>query len=124
MALPDEAKNFYYKAYIKNENGEELSYIGQVQSLVISPDGVIENEKCFIFGIETAKKFTKEGTNIIDYHLKISHQKEEAKEEDGGSCIVYMFSKPTLESGIVVPVGITVLVGTFVKNNKHTGGKN
>ena len=95
MALPDEAKNFYYKAYIKNENGEELSYIGQGQSLVISPDNVIENEKCFIFGIETTKEFTKEGTNTWK-HLKISHQKKEAKEEDEGSCVVYMFSKPTL----------------------------
>ena len=96
MALPDEAKNFYFNAYIKNENGEELSYFGQVQSLVKSPYDVIENEKCFIFGIETAKKFTKEGTNIIDYYLKISNPKEEAKEEDEGPCVVYMFSKPTL----------------------------
>ena len=33
----------------------------------------------------------------------------------------HMLVGPTLESGIVVPVGITVLVGIFVKNNKHTG---
>ena len=33
-----------------------------------------------------------------------------------------ILSLSTLESGIVVPVGIVVLVGTFARFNKRTGG--
>jgi len=83
LALPDEAKHFYYHAYVQNVNGENvLTYYNQVRSLVEGPDDVMENETCFAFGVKTAKNFAKKGTSIVDYSLKIRNLKDEAKDDD------------------------------------------
>jgi len=92
LALPDEAKNFYYNVHLQNENDENvLSYHSQVRSLVENPEEVIENENCFIFGMKTAKKFFKRGTSIVDYSLKIRNLKDEAKDQEEE----YTFSYPS-----------------------------
>ena len=88
LALPDEAKNFYFHACVKNENGDDvLTYYDQVHSLVESPMEVMQNENCFIFGVKKAKKFMKTGTTLVDYSLKIRSLKDEAKDEDEESGI-------------------------------------
>ena len=88
LALPDEAKNYYFHAYMKNANGENvLAYYGQVRSMVESHEEVIGSQKCFIMGVQNAERFVKEGTNQVDFSLKIRNLKDEAKDEDEESGI-------------------------------------
>ena len=88
LALPDEAKNYFFHAYVKNSNGENvLTYYDQVRSLVESHEEVIENENCFIIGVKQAKKFVKEDTKQVDFSMKIRNIKDEAKDEDEESGI-------------------------------------
>ena len=88
LALPDEAKNYYFHAYVKNANGENvLTYYGQVCSMVETHEKVIEDETCFIMGVKNVKKFVKEGTNQVDFSLKIRNLKDEAKDEEDESGI-------------------------------------
>jgi len=88
LALPDEAKNYYFHAYMKNANGENvLTYYGQVLSMVETHEEVIENQNCFIIGAKNVKKFVKEGTNQVDFSLKIRNLKDEAKDEEDESGI-------------------------------------
>ena len=91
LALPDEAKNYFFHAYVKNSNGENvLTYYDQVRSLVESHEEVIENENCFIIGVKQAKKFVKEdyySIKQVDFSMKIRNIKDEAKDEDEESGI-------------------------------------
>ena len=88
LALPDEAKNYYFHAYVKNADGENvLTYYNQVLSMVESHEKVIENQNCFIIGAKNVKKFVKEGTNQVDFSVKIRNLKDEAKDEDDESGI-------------------------------------
>ena len=88
LATPDEAKHFYFHAYVKDNNGENVeTYYRQVRSLVESHEDVIEKENCVIIGVKSAKKFIKPGTNQVDFSLKIRSLKEEAKDEDDESGI-------------------------------------
>ena len=77
-------KHFYFHAYL---GGKTLTYYGQARSLVESHDQVIENENCFVFGVKTAKKMVKQGTNQVDYSMKIRNLKEEAKDDNDESGI-------------------------------------
>ena len=88
LALPDEAKNYFFHVYVKNCIGENvLTYYAQVRSLVESHEEVIENENCFIIGVKQAKKFVKEDTKHVDFSIKIRNIKDEAKDEDEESGI-------------------------------------
>ena len=88
LALPEEAKNYYFHAYVKNANGENvLTYYGQVRSMVETHEEVIKNQKCFIIGDMNALQFVKEGTNQVDFFLKIRNLKDEAKDEEDESGI-------------------------------------
>ena len=88
MALPDEAKNYFFYAYVKNFKGENVMiYYDQVRSLVESHEEVIENGNCFIIGVKQAKKFVKEDTKQVDFSMKIRNIKDEAKDEDEESGI-------------------------------------
>jgi hypothetical protein len=83
LALPEEAKNYYFHAYVKNANGENvLAYYNQVRSMVETHEQVIENQNYFIIGAKQAKRFVKEGTKQVDFSLKIRNLKDEAKDED------------------------------------------
>ena len=48
---------------------------------------VIEYQNCLIIGAKKAKSFVKEGTNQVDFSLKIQNLKDEAKDEDDESGI-------------------------------------
>ena len=88
LALLDEAKKYFFHAYVKNSNGETvLTYYNQVRSLVESHEEVIENENCFIIGVKQAKNFVKEDTKQVDFSMKIRNIKDEAKDEDEESGI-------------------------------------
>ena len=88
LATPDEAKHFYFHAYVKDNNGENVeTYYRQVRSLVESHEDVIENGNCAIIVVKSAKKLIKPGTNQVDFSLKIRNLKEEAKDEDDESGI-------------------------------------
>ena len=88
LAFPEEAKNYYFHAYVKNANGENvLAYYNQVRSMVETHEQVIENQNYFIIGAKQAKRFVKEGTNQVDFSLKIRNLKDEAKDEDDESGI-------------------------------------
>ena len=83
LALPEEAKNYYFHAYVKNANGENvLAYFDQVRSMVEPHEQVIEYQNCLIIGAKKAKSFVKEGTNQVDFSLKV-----EAKDEEDESGI-------------------------------------
>ena len=62
-------------------------YYGQVRSMVETHEKVIEDETCFIMGVKNVKKFVKEGTNQVDFSLKIRNLKDEAKDEEDESGI-------------------------------------
>ena len=88
LATPDEAKHFYFHAYVKDNNGENVeTYYRQVRSLVESHEDVIEKENCVVIRVKSAKKFIKPETNQVDFSLKIRSLKEEAKDEDDESGI-------------------------------------
>ena len=88
LATPDEAKHFYFHAYVKDNNGENVeTYYRQVRSLVESHEDVIEKENCVIIGVKSAKKLIKPGTNQVDFSLKIRSLKEEAKDDSDESGI-------------------------------------
>ena len=88
LATPDEAKHFYFHAYVKDNNGENVeTYYRQVRSLVESHEDVIENGNCAIIVVKSAKKLIKPGTNQVDFSMKIRSLKEEAKDEDDESGI-------------------------------------
>ena len=88
LALPDEAKNYYFHAYVKNANGENvLTYYGQVLSMVETHEKVIENQDCFIIGDKFALQYVKDGTKQVDFSLKIRNLKDEAKDEEDESGI-------------------------------------
>ena len=88
LALPEEAKNYYFHAYMKNANGENvLAYYGQVRSMVETHEQVIKNQDCFIIGDKNALKFVKEGTKQVDFSLKIRNLKDEAKDDEEESGI-------------------------------------
>ena len=88
LATPDEAKHFYFHAYVKDNNGENVeTYYRQVRSLVESHEDVIEKENCVIIGVKSAKKLIKPETNQVDFSLKIRSLKEEAKDDSDESGI-------------------------------------
>jgi hypothetical protein len=88
LALPDEAKNYYFHAYVKNANGENvLAYYDQVRSMVETHEKVIADGTCFSMAVKNAKRFVKEGTNQVDFSLKIRNLKDEAKDEEDESGI-------------------------------------
>jgi len=88
LALPDEAKNYYFHAYMKNANGENvLTYYDQVRSMVETHEKVIADGTCFSMAVQNAKRFVKEGTNQVDFSLKIRNLKDEAKDDEEESGI-------------------------------------
>jgi len=87
LALPHEAKHFFYRATVKSPIGEKvLISLDQAQSLFYPYEDVIKNLQIMI-GYKTAKKLVMEGTNQVDYSVKIRNLKEEAKDDDEESGI-------------------------------------
>ena len=70
LALPDEAKNYFYHASLENGSGEKiLTFYGQARSMIENYGGIITNEDCFVFGVTTAKKYADKQTNQLQYRL-------------------------------------------------------
>ena len=70
LALPDEAKNYFYHASLENGSGEKiLTFYGQARSMIENYEDIIANEDCFVFGVTTAKKYADKQTNQLQYRL-------------------------------------------------------
>ena len=70
LALPDEAKNYFYHASLENGSGEKiLTFYGQARSMIENYEDIIANEDCFVFGVTTAKKYADKHTNQLQYRL-------------------------------------------------------
>ena len=70
LALPDEAKNYFYHASLENGSGEKiLTFYGQARSMIENYEDIITNEDCFVFGVTTAKKYADKHTNQLQYRL-------------------------------------------------------
>ena len=88
MALPDEAKNYYYHSSLENGSGEKiLTFYGQARPLSENYEDIIKNEDCFVFGVTTAKKHADNVTNQLQYNIKIRNIKDEAKDDSEESGI-------------------------------------
>ena len=88
LAMPDQAKNYFYHALVENTSGEKiLTFYGQARSMFENPDEIIANEDCFVFGVTTAKKLADKITNQLGYSVKIRNLKDEAKDDSGESGI-------------------------------------
>ena len=86
LALPQEAKNFYYHACMKNSMGEVVTtYYEQARSMVFSYKEIIENGHCFLFHQKRIENM--DGTDYVDFSVKIRNLKDEAKDDDEESGI-------------------------------------
>ena len=84
LALPDEAKHFWFQVFVKNDMGETVrTYFEQVQSMVEGFDTV----NYWTLSVKKAKTFAGNNTNQLKYSLKIRNLKDEAKDEDEESGI-------------------------------------
>ena len=88
LALPDEAKHFWFQVFVKNDKGETVrTYFEQVQSMVEGLDSVMEKENYWMLTVKKAKIYAGNNTNLLKYMLKIRNLKDEAKDEDEESGI-------------------------------------